>query len=129
MKLIRTILLLLAAVAIVKTYAHAAECKANEFSLKLYGTGSIETDARAKEAISVGTGIGADYFFTKGFGIGARGELSDFSHSVVDRGTARIIARAPLWDTVAPYGYVEGGYNLDALARSVEAHVRVLADL
>ena len=24
---------------------------------------------------------------------------------------------------------LEGGYNLDALARSVEAHVRVLADL
>jgi acetoin utilization deacetylase AcuC-like enzyme len=24
---------------------------------------------------------------------------------------------------------LEGGYNLDALARSVEAHIRVLADL
>lgn len=86
---------------------------AKEFSLSLYGTGAIETDARAKEAIQVGTGIGADYFLTRGFGIGARAELSDFSHSVVDRSSGRLTARAPLWDTVAPYGYVEGGFDFE----------------
>lgn len=94
--------------------AHAESAfRAEEFSLSLYGTGAIATEARAKEAISVGTGIGADYFFTKGFGIGARAELSDFSHSVIDRTSGRLTARAPLWDAVAPYGYVEGGFNFE----------------
>lgn len=94
--------------------AHAESAfRAEEFSLSLYGTGAIATEARAKEAISVGTGIGADYFITKGFGIGARAELSDFSHSVIDRTSGRLTARAPLWDTVAPYGYVEGGFNFE----------------
>ena len=94
--------------------AHAESAfRAEEFSLSLYGTGAIATEARAKEAISVGTGIGADYFLTKGFGIGARAELSDFSHSVIDRTSGRLTARAPLWDAVAPYGYVEGGFNFE----------------
>jgi hypothetical protein len=30
---------------------------------------------------------------------------------VVDEIDVRLIARAPLWDRVAPYGYVEGTYN------------------
>lgn len=94
--------------------AHAESAfRAEEFSLSLYGTGAIATEAREKEAISVGTGIGADYFITKGFGIGARAELSDFSHSVIDRTSGRLTARAPLWDAVAPYGYVEGGFNFE----------------
>jgi hypothetical protein len=29
----------------------------------------------------------------------------------VDELDARLIVRAPLWDRVAPYGYVEGTYN------------------
>jgi hypothetical protein len=118
MKLIRTILgtVGFAIAMLIAKKAHAEEPQvfnAKEFSLSLYGTGAIETDARAKEAIQVGTGIGADYFLTRGFGIGARAELSDFSHSVVDRSAGRLIARAPLWDAVAPYGYVEGGFNFE----------------
>lgn len=117
MKFIRTPCLALAALAIVKIFAaqtHAESAfRAEEFSLSLYGTGAIAKEARAKEAISVGTGIGADYFITKGFGIGARAELSDFSHSVIDRTSGRLTARAPLWDAVAPYGYVEGGFNFE----------------
>lgn len=94
--------------------AHAETAfRAEEFSLSLYGTGAIATEAREKEAISVGTGIGADYFITKGFGIGARADLSDFSHSVIDRTSGRLTARAPLWDAVAPYGYVDGGFDFE----------------
>lgn len=116
MKLLRTLMLALAAIAICKVYAKADESSFNagEFSLSLYSTGSIETDARAKEAVVVGTGVGADYFLTRGFGFGARAELSDFNHSVIDRSSGRLIARAPLWDTVAPYGYVEGGFNFES---------------
>lgn len=118
MKTIRTLLgtLGFAIAMLIARKVHAEEpaaFNANEFSLSLYGTGAIATEARAKEAISVGTGIGADYFITKGFGIGARAELSDFSHSVIDRTSGRLTARAPLWDAVAPYGYVEGGFNFE----------------
>lgn len=87
--------------------------KAGEFSLSLYGTGAINTAARTKEAISVGAGIGGDYFVTRGFGVGVRSELTGFTHSVVDRSSGRLIARAPLWDAVAPYGYVEGGFDFE----------------
>lgn len=118
MKIIRTLLgtIGFAVAMLIAKKAHAEEPQAfnaKEFSLSLYGTGAIETDARAKEAVQVGTGIGADYFITRGFGVGVRGELSDFSHSVIDRSSGRLIARAPLWDTVAPYGYVEGGFDFE----------------
>ena len=118
MKTIRTLLgtLGFAIAMLIARKVHAEEpaaFNANEFSLSLYGTGAIATDAREKEAISVGTGIGADYFLTKGFGIGARAELSDFSHSVIDRTSGRLTARAPLWDAVAPYGYVDGGFDFE----------------
>ncbi len=109
-------MMVLALLAISAVFARGEEPQAfnaKEFSLSLYGTGAIATEARAKEAIEVGTGIGADYFITRGFGIGARAELSDFSHSVVDRSSGRLTARAPLWDAVAPYGYVEGGFDFE----------------
>lgn len=118
MKTIRTLLgtVGFAIAMLLARKVHAEEPQAfnaKEFSLSLYGTGAIETDARAKEAVQVGTGLGADYFITRGFGVGARAELSDFSHSVVDRSSGRLIARAPLWDAVAPYGYLEGGFNFE----------------
>ncbi len=116
MKKLEAIMMVAVILAIGAVFARGEEPQAfnaKEFSLSLYGTGAIETDARAKEAIVVGTGIGADYFVTRGLGFGARAELTDFSHSVLDRSTARVIARAPLWDAVAPYGYVEGGFNFE----------------
>ena len=111
MAMLVTVVLAISAVFARGEEPHAFNAK--EFSLSLYGTGAIETDARAKEAVQVGTGIGADYFITRGFGVGARAELSDFSHSVVDRSSGRLTARAPLWDAVAPYGYVEGGFDFE----------------
>ena len=116
MKLFKNICLALALLAVAKVYARADEAKAfnaKEFSLSLYGTAAINAGARVKEAVSVGTGLGADYFITRGFGVGVRSELSGFTHSVVDRSSARLIARAPLWDTVAPYGYAEGGFDFE----------------
>lgn len=118
MKTFRTICLVLVALAICKVYARAEEAiplafKAGEYSMSLYGRASINTAARVKEAVSLSTGVGGDYFITRGFGIGARAELSEFSHSVIDESSARLIARAPLWDVVCPYGYVEGGFQFE----------------
>ena len=117
---IQTICLALIALAIIKVTVRAESAppaeqlfKAHEIQLSLYGTGTIATDAREKEAVSIGTGIGADYFITRGLGFGARAETSDASSSFIDRSSGRVIARAPLWDRVAPYGYVEGGYDFE----------------
>lgn len=120
MKPILLIGALIVAIAASAIPSHAATAKteetafnANEFSLSLYGNAEINTAARVKEAVSVGAGVGADYFFTKGFGFGVRAQLSDYSHSVIDQSSARLIARAPLWDSIAPYGYCEGGFNFE----------------
>ena len=61
--------------------------------------------------VDIGGGLGATYFFTRGFGAGVRALAWNTTNHVVDEIDARLIARAPLWDRVAPYGYVEGTYN------------------
>lgn len=122
MKTFRVLCAVLCVLAISKVFSQAGDVlklddaqafRAGEFSLSLYGTAAINTGARVKEAVSVGTGIGGDYFITRGFGVGIRSELSGFTHSVVDRSSARLIARAPIWDAVAPYGYTEGGFDFE----------------
>lgn len=62
--------------------------------------------------IDYGGALGANHFFTRGFGAGARVIAWDTSNRFVDEIDARFIARAPLWDRVAPYGYVEGTYDV-----------------
>lgn len=123
MKAIRTILLLAAALAIFKVYsAKAGDAKdtasselfrSGEFDLSIGGVASIGTAQREKEAVVVGTQLGADYFVTRNLGLGARAELNDFTHSVIDRASGRLTVRAPLWDRVSPYGYAEGGYQFE----------------
>lgn len=77
---------------------------------------SLETFAAATAAdlngdVDFGAGLGLNYFFTRGFGIGGRVTAWDNDYSVVDETSARVIARAPLWDRVSPFGYAEGFYN------------------
>lgn len=84
-----------------------------EFSLDLYGTGSLSNSDRDADNIRFGAGIGANYFFTRGLGFGVRGETDNAGHSFVDRAKGRALFRAPLWDRIAPYGYVEGGYDFE----------------
>lgn len=86
---------------------------AGEFDLSLYGAGVIANESRSKDDVRYSGGIGATYWVTKGFGIGGLAELSDFKHSVIDLGMGRLSVRAPLWDTVAPYGFVDGGFHFE----------------
>lgn len=61
-----------------------------------------------------GAGLGVNYFFTRGFGVGARGTSYNVVESFVDEVDARIILRVPLlWDQVAPYGFVSGIYSFE----------------
>lgn len=61
-----------------------------------------------------GGGVGLSYFITKGLGVGARGISYDNGGLFLDEVEARIIFRAPLWDRIAPYGYVSGIYAFEA---------------
>lgn len=113
---------LLTIITAVATMASAAEIeplptselfKAGEFNLELGGTASLRNESRNKDDLNFGGAIGANYWFTRGFGLGARAEAEDTAHSMVDRAILRGSVRAPLWNTVAPYGYVEGGYDFE----------------
>lgn len=84
---------------------------AGEFNLELGGTATIRNESRSKDDLNFGGSIGANYWFTRGLGLGIRAEAEDTAHSVVDRTLARASVRAPLWNTVAPYGYIEGGFD------------------
>jgi hypothetical protein len=77
---------------------------------------SVETFAAASAVdltgkVDIGGGAGLTYFFTRGFGAGVRAVSWNTTGHAVDELDARLIVRAPLWDRVAPYGYVEGTYN------------------
>lgn len=111
--------ILIAAFALLTINLHAADIEfskkfqSNEWNLDAYGTGQIANESRSKDDLSLGAGVGLTYWVTRGFGFGFRGESTDLVHSAVDTGIGRLSARAPLWDTVAPYGYVDGGFNFE----------------
>lgn len=86
---------------------------AGEWNLELGGTARIDNEQRTSDAVDLGAGIAANYWLTRGFGFGVRGEIESLNHSTFDRAIARLQARAPLWDTVAPYGYIEGGFDFE----------------
>lgn len=90
---------------------------AGEWNLDLYGTGALANESRSKDDLVFGGGLGASYWITRGFGLGAKVETDNlvggFEHSVFDRALGRVQVRAPLWDRVAPYGFVEGGYQFE----------------
>lgn len=96
-----------------ETIALSPIFKAGEFNLELGGTATLRNESRNKDDLNFGAALGANYWFTRGFGFGLRGESEDTHHSFVDRAIARFSVRAPLWDTVAPYGYLEGGFDFE----------------
>lgn len=98
-----------------------AHFRAGDFDLSLYGKGSIDIRSRSKQDLDYGGGIGGTYWLTRGLGLGGLAELGDFNHSVIDQASGRITVRAPLWDTIAPYGFADGGYDFERERWLVEA--------
>lgn len=86
---------------------------AGEFNIDGYGTASILNAQRSKDDVVLGAGLGASYWFTRGFGAGLRAESDNTAHSLVDRGIGRLQVRAPLWDRVAPYGFLDGIFDFE----------------
>lgn len=86
----------------------AQNFRAEEFSAEVFGYGEM---INWRGQAQFGGGVGVSYFVTRGLGAGVRLEGQDFTGSLVDLIETRIYFRAPLWDTVAPYGFVAGTYR------------------
>lgn len=93
------------------TVSYSQRYRAREFSIATYATLDLESviggDAQ------YGGGVGLDYFITRGLGLGLRAEAQDTRGGFIDQLGPRLTVRAPLWDKLAPYGYVQGTFNLD----------------
>jgi hypothetical protein len=94
---------------------------ANEFSLDVFGTGSVGENTishisgdRISHNGRLGAGLGVNYFFTRNVGIGVDAFSVNTQHSFVDNLTGNLLIRFPIRDTIfAPYIYGGGGYQFD----------------
>ncbi len=106
---------------------------ANEFSFDVFGTGSVSRQTlnqftwdRIHDNGRLGVGVGANYFLTKHFGIGADAYSENPEHSFIDSASGSLIARLPLGRTgIAPYGFGGGGYQFEADHSFVQAGVGI----
>jgi hypothetical protein len=95
--------------------------RSGEFSLDLFGTGSIGqqtidqlTGARIRHDIRLGAGAGLNYFTTRLVGFGVEAYSENPRHSLVDDTSLNLILRFPLGSTgLAPYGLAGGGRQFD----------------
>lgn len=81
---------------------------AKEIQAEVFGYGEM-VNWRGKAQF--GGGVGITYFLTRGLGAGLRLSGQDFTGVLVDQVEPRIYFRAPLWDRLAPYGFVAGTYR------------------
>lgn len=86
---------------------------AGQFALDLYGTAAIKNEQRDPNNVRLGAGLGATYFVTRGLGIGLRAESENTGHSTVDLLMARGTLRVPISSTIAPYGFLQGGFRFE----------------
>ena len=106
---------------------------ANELSLDVYGTGSVSRQTlnqftwdRIHHDGSLGVGVGANYFLTRRFGIGADAYSESPAHSFIDSASGNLIARLPLGPSgIAPYGFGGGGYEFEADHSFLQAGVGI----
>lgn len=84
--------------------------RSGEFNLDTYGTMSLKNEQRDDKDVRFGLGVGGTYFVTKNIGLGFRAESESAAHSLVDLALGRVTLRVPLSSSLAPYGFVQGGF-------------------
>lgn len=84
--------------------------RAGEFNVDLYGTGNLKNEQRDSKDLKFGVGGRVTYFLTRNLGVGLSGESENAGHSVFDLVQGRVTIRAPLNNSFAPYGFVQGGF-------------------
>ena len=93
--------------------------RAGELSLDGFGTASLGEDNlkhlstdRVHDDTKLGAGIGANYYVTRNFGLGAEAYSQNDGGAFVNSATASALARLPLGDSgFAPYALAGGGYR------------------
>jgi hypothetical protein len=73
----------------------------------------VEDEAR------LGWGLGANYFFTRHFGLAAEAYTENAGHSFVDDASGSIVVRFPFDKArLAPYLFIGGGYQFDPIEQA-----------
>jgi hypothetical protein len=97
--------------------------RADEFSIDAFGTLALGEDViehisrdRVRDNGRFGFGAGANYFFTRYFGISGEAYTENTGHSLVDDAGGSLVVRFP-FDPVrlAPYIFGGGGYQFDPI--------------
>lgn len=97
--------------------------RSHEFSVDLFGSGSIGqqtinniSGSRVSHDGRLGAGAGANYFFTRYFGIGGDAYTENTTHNFVDSTSGNVLLRLPLGESgFAPYVMGGGGYQFDSV--------------
>jgi len=93
--------------------APASLYNAKEFQFDIYGTHSFADPLGPDDW---GGGLGANFFFSRYFGIGAEGQFYDTPGDIAGTAAINAIFRYPIGETgLAPYAYAGGGiiYNAE----------------
>ena len=93
--------------------------RAGELSLDGFGTASFSeytinhlSAQRVNDDTKLGAGVGANYFFTRNFGVGAETYSQNDGGDFINNATANFLARLPLGESgFAPYALAGGGYR------------------
>lgn len=95
--------------------------KADELSFDFFGTGSVGQETldhfsghRVSDSVRLGLGVGANYFLTRHWGVGADIYAESTDHFIIDSGSVNAIFRLPIGETgLAPYGFAGVGHQFD----------------
>lgn len=98
-----------------------ARYHANEFSLDAFGgmtlgqtTLDLNSGAETRHDVRLGLGVGANYFFTRHFGIAAEGFTENPRHSFVDNADGSMVFRLPIGGSgLAAYLFGGAGHQFD----------------
>jgi len=100
--------------------------RAAELSLDIFGGATvgeevIEHPSREKviDDGRLGLGVGANFFFTRYFGVMAEAYTENSNHSFVDDASGSLVVRFPIESArLAPYIFGGGGYQYDPIEQS-----------
>jgi hypothetical protein len=100
--------------------------RANEFSIDIFGTGSIGQETiehlsgeRIEQDGRIGAGLGGNYFFNRFLGLSVDAYTENTGHAFVDDVSGSVVVRFP-FDAVrlAPYAFGGGGYQFDPIEQA-----------
>jgi hypothetical protein len=101
----------------------AQKFRANELSLDIFGTGSVNEEVvehpsgdRVTDDGRLGVGLGANYFFMRHWGLSGEGYTENAGHSFVDNASGSLVFRWPFESLgLAPYLFAGGGWQFDPI--------------